>query len=561
MLDASSDEGDLNLDLDDEEAESKSPRRAKSPIKKPEPASPTVNYVTTKEGRKIIDAATLDQLVKVFAEETQDLVAINHLILAHEHFVSSVALFNRFVHHFKNPEEAANAQVVQFRIVNIFKKWIEVNFASFESDKKLRDCLDEFLAFLKANNNNLSSYIDKAISAIRDPLSVALSAPKPSERPSVMKTKKKKSKKEDWELTDFEPEEIARQITLIDHEMLKNIKISEMLKTRWIKKQSPTIEAAGKKVNQLAYWIAYQAISPNSPKKRAAILTHIIKIARFLLDMNNFNSLMAFYLALNFPGVVRMTQTWKNIPNKYFVVWKKLCSLMSPKNNFKNYRKFIETRQMPLIPCQEIYLKDLLYHEEGTEDFIAQGVIDTKKLDQMGQLLEYIRQTQLKSYVFAPYQVLHDYLDGIRPDISVEELDALSMANEPSSINFDAARAGMKSSLKDNSIYKTMSLPSTRRNRAKSSSEGSDSAVTSPAAGTRTPDSALSPNGSRHNKSNDDITLVNSTSADSLDSKMKRMSLNISKEDVKKDKLIKLMKKEEKKKSSKSRGDIVLRKE
>ncbi len=56
---------------------------------------------------------------------------------------------------------------------------------------------------------------------------------------------------------------------------------------------------------------------------------------------------------------------------------------MSPKNNFKNYRKFIETRQMPLVPCQEIYLKDLLYHEEGTEDFIAQGVIDTKKLDQM----------------------------------------------------------------------------------------------------------------------------------------------------------------------------------
>jgi len=46
-----------------------------------------------------------------------------------------------------------------------------------------------------------------------------------------------------------------------------------------------------------------------------------------------------------------------------------------------------------------------------------------------------------------------------------------------------------------------------------------------------------------------------------LSAKMKRMSLNLSKEDVKKDKLIKLMKKEEKKKSSKSRGDIVLRKE
>ena len=87
--------------------------------------------------------------------------------------------------------------------------------------------------------------------------------------------------------------------------------------------------------------------------------------------------------------------------------------------------------------------------------------------------MEYIRQTQLKSYIFAPYHVIREYLDAIRKDISVEELDSLSMENEPSSIDFDAARAGIKGALKDNSIYKTMSLPSTRRSRAKSSSDGS----------------------------------------------------------------------------------------
>jgi hypothetical protein len=33
-----------------------------------------LNYSTTKEGRKVIEAATIDQLVKCFAEETQGLL-------------------------------------------------------------------------------------------------------------------------------------------------------------------------------------------------------------------------------------------------------------------------------------------------------------------------------------------------------------------------------------------------------------------------------------------------------------------------------------------------------
>jgi hypothetical protein len=42
-----------------------------------------LNYTTTKEGRKVIDSATLDQLVKCFAEETQGNINIFAILLTH----------------------------------------------------------------------------------------------------------------------------------------------------------------------------------------------------------------------------------------------------------------------------------------------------------------------------------------------------------------------------------------------------------------------------------------------------------------------------------------------
>jgi hypothetical protein len=53
--------------------------------------------------------------------------------------------------------------------------------------------------------------------------------------------------------TDFDPREIARQITLIDHNLLRGVKLMEMLKTRWVKKQAPTVDAVADRINKVLY--------------------------------------------------------------------------------------------------------------------------------------------------------------------------------------------------------------------------------------------------------------------------------------------------------------------
>jgi hypothetical protein len=47
--------------------------------------------------------------------------------------------------------------------VNIIKKWIEINWTQFESDKKLLNALEDFVGYLKDVNPAVSSFIDKAI--------------------------------------------------------------------------------------------------------------------------------------------------------------------------------------------------------------------------------------------------------------------------------------------------------------------------------------------------------------------------------------------------------------
>jgi hypothetical protein len=248
---------------------------------------------------------------------------------------------------------------------------------------------------------------------------------------------KKRRKGEAYEFMDFEPEEIARQLTLIDWKLASAVKLRELLRARWIKSESPHLEAASSRVNDVAYWFAHQIVSTTVMKKRVQVIIHVIKVAKHLILMNSFNSLMAIYLACNFASVARLTQTWKQVPTKYFQMYQKICQLMSPRHNFKSYRTFIEGKQPPFVLCQEVFLKDLLYQEDGKENYIVDDVLDMGKIDEIGRVIEHFRSCQLNRFPFIQLEVAHTFFANIPRDISVEKLDNASQSIEPGSINFN----------------------------------------------------------------------------------------------------------------------------
>jgi len=130
---------------------------------------------------------------------------------------------------------------------------------------------------------------------------------------------------------------------------------------------------------------------------------------------------MAIYLCINLV-TSKLSRTWKTLKPKTLTMWKRISSLMSPNDNFSHYREAIKNVETPYIPCQEVILKDLLYHDAFIPDFIEEGVWNFKKLHIIGKILDQFRRCQLTHYHFAPLKELQNLLTKI-PTITSVELD------------------------------------------------------------------------------------------------------------------------------------------
>lgn len=435
------------------------------------------SFLVTEHGKKVLRAATKEQLVHTFASETQEVEFINALVLAHEHFLPSNTLMKEFIRYFKSTDD----QLKHFRIANIIKKWLELAWRNFAdtSGTGLGHELKQFLKHLWDTESPLAGFLQSTMEAqqqepSREDTSKSLTFP-----PIIsLKREQKRKGKDTPFLLLYDCEEIARQLTLIDYEYFAKIDRNELLKTRWTKPdEAPTLSKAGERTNMLAYWVAYQLISERKLKMRVKLLEHVIKIAQYLLRFKNFNSLMAIYLALNMRPTSKLTQTWKNVKPKTQAAWKKISMIMSPKDNFGYYRDYVQGFDAPFIPCQEIILKDLLYHSEGMDNFVTSGVFDMTKLFVMGKILDQFRLCQEHMFHFYPFPELHQQLYTIRSGITAEELDTLSDARAAESarhISPKMAFAMMRSrSETDSETSDTDSSHSSRSFRSRSSSIGS----------------------------------------------------------------------------------------
>eukprot|EP01125_Pyxidicula_operculata_P009837 TRINITY_DN3237_c0_g1_i5.p1 TRINITY_DN3237_c0_g1~~TRINITY_DN3237_c0_g1_i5.p1 ORF type:complete len:318 (+),score=63.28 TRINITY_DN3237_c0_g1_i5:129-1082(+) len=136
------------------------------------------------------------------------------------------------------------------------------------------------------------------------------------------------------------------------------------------------------------------------------------------MKIHNYNSLMAISLAFHMGTMVKIVEALKSYKPKSYSIWKRVKSLMSPKENFANYREHMQSVPLPHIPCQEVVLKDLLYNNEGSKDYIEEGVWNIKKLNLIGKIIEDFKRTQEKPFPFAKFDDLRRVLMNIPRNIT-----------------------------------------------------------------------------------------------------------------------------------------------
>lgn len=172
-------------------------------------------------------------------------------------------------------------------------------------------------------------------------------------------------------LLDIDAYEIAKQVTLMDSELVAQVRPEELLDNNFSMKKrhlnlAPHVTAVALFTNQLSAFVSDSLLVPETPPKaRQKLLKHWIKVAERFLELRNFNSLMTVVSALQSVNVKRLRKTWEGLSQRHLAAFQRLKTLLAIDKNYSNYRAELRAATVPCSPYFGLYLTDLTFNSEG----------------------------------------------------------------------------------------------------------------------------------------------------------------------------------------------------
>jgi hypothetical protein len=253
-----------------------------------------------------------------------------------------------------------------------------------------------------------------------------------------------------FEFDEFEPLEVARQLTLMSRNMFVEIEPTT-INMRHADDMGEAVSRYIAHFNVISFWVASEIVLPSELQTRTRRLRLIVQVCEHLERLRDYNSLFAATAALHNASVNRLKQTWAGVgPGTHeHAALERLIDLTKPNNNYSNYRKQLQldTRgQLPCIPYFGLYLKDLLHIEDGNDSTIKSPagatMINFEKYRMLASVLEQIHDYQAlaRRYTLRAVPQIQEHIQNfdIRDDKELYKLSLLREARQPS---VDAAAA------------------------------------------------------------------------------------------------------------------------
>jgi hypothetical protein len=108
---------------------------------------------------------------------------------------------------------------------------------------------------------------------------------------------------------------------------------------------------------QVSLWVASEVIQASSLAERLKIASIFIRTARMCRTLKNFNGVLEIVSGLECAAVSRLKSVWAQLSPDDVQTFEELKVLMSPRDNYKNYRSEIAHLKAPLVPHIGSYLR------------------------------------------------------------------------------------------------------------------------------------------------------------------------------------------------------------
>ncbi|KAF5024027.1 hypothetical protein F66182_3874 [Fusarium sp. NRRL 66182] len=344
-----------------------------------------------KEGQ--VTGGSLPALVERLTthESTPDAMFVSTFYLTFRLFCTPVRLAEALIERYDYVDDSPHvAGPVRLRVYNAFKGWLESHWRD-ETDRNALDLIMPFaehklssslpsagrrLFELAQRVSGEGSLVPRLVSSMgKTNTSVAQYVPADTPLPIPAITKGQlnlltafKMGAAQPSILDFDPLELARQLTLKQMNIFSSILPEELLASQWMKNggvDAPNVKAMSSLSTDLSNLVAETILQQQEVKKRAQVIKQWIKIAHQLLELHNYDGLMAVICSLNSSTISRLRRTWDVISSKRKEMLRNLQDLVEPSQNNKVLRTRLHDHVPPCLPFLGMYLTDLTFVDIG----------------------------------------------------------------------------------------------------------------------------------------------------------------------------------------------------
>ncbi|KAM0194223.1 hypothetical protein ACHAPI_007252 [Fusarium lateritium] len=344
-----------------------------------------------KEGQ--VTGGSLPALVERLTthESTPDAMFVSTFYLTFRLFCTPVRLAEALIERYDYVNDSPHvAGPVRLRVYNAFKGWLESHWKE-ETDRHALDLIMPFAEFKLASSlpsagrrlfelaqrvSGEGSLVPRLVSSMgKTSTSVAQYVPTDTPLPIPAITKGQlnllsafKMGAAQPSILDFDPLELARQLTIKQMNIFSSILPEELLASQWMKKggvDAPNVKAMSSLSTDLSNLVAETILQQQEVKKRAQVIKQWIKIAHQCLELHNYDGLMAIICSLNSSTISRLRKTWDAISSKRKDMLQTLQDLVEPSQNNKVLRTRLHDHVPPCLPFLGMYLTDLTFVDIG----------------------------------------------------------------------------------------------------------------------------------------------------------------------------------------------------
>lgn len=345
-----------------------------------------------KDGQVV--GGTLSALIEKLTahDSTPDALFLSTFYLTFRLFATPMqfaeALVDRFEYVGQTPSIAGP---VRLRVYNVFKTWLESHWRHDCDDVALEFILDfariSMMKVLPNAGKRIKDLAEKVsevhgpavprlVSNIGKTNTAIASYVKPdTPLPSSVISKGQLTALRNWRqgnapvsILDFDPLELARQLTLKASSIFCSILPEELLATEWNKRTGSlavNVRAMSTLSTDLANFVVDSILQQEEPKKRAAIIKQWVKIANKCLDLANYDSLMAIICSLVTSTIIRLKKTWEIVSQKTKTLLENLKAIVDVSRNYVILRQRLQNQVPPCLPFVGTYLTDLTFVDHG----------------------------------------------------------------------------------------------------------------------------------------------------------------------------------------------------